>query len=418
MKHLLIINQHGENRGDEAAMNAMLASLHEELGDVRFTVLYQFRDPSLRPSARHAIEALPIVLPAIDYLRAALFSALLALGIRASGLLPPTFRKIFAAYRTADLVLSAPGGPYFGDHYADHEIVHWWYVWLASKLRIPLFLYAPSAGPFRKRLLNPLRRRMFARFDTLVTREAVSAGHLRELLREAVAIHVTADAAIQQDFPPRARADYFDGTRAHLRHRFLVATSLIQYQFPRAADADAARGQYEHGMIALLEHLAQRADCHFLLFPQLYGRAHSDVPFLEEMGARLAPRVSWEIVDAALDSDEQRRLFAMCDLHLASRYHPAIFGHTALVPGLCVYYEHKALGFMIQLELERFAFPIERLDASALCAAADDLLRERAALVEHLRQRVPALRARARETTLLAARLLRRQAKPPSGAAP
>jgi polysaccharide pyruvyl transferase WcaK-like protein len=408
MAHLLIVNQHGENRGDEAAMNAMLASLKEEIGEVRFTVLYQFRDRALQPRARCEIEALPIVLPRSDYLRAALFSAALALGIRAPALLPASLRRIWRAYRSADLVLSAPGGPYFGDLYADHEIVHWWYVWLAAKLRLPLLLYAPSAGPFRKRLLNPLRRRLFRRFDTLVTREEASAEHLRALLGEGAEIHVTADSAIQQEFAPRLRHDYFRGERARSREKFLVATSLIQYRFPRSADAAAAQRRYESAMLELLEHLARKVDAHLLLFPQLYGAAHGDAPFLEEMGSRLSPRVSWEVVDPALDSDEQRRLFAMCDLHLASRYHPAIFGHTALVPGLCIYYEHKALGFMTQLGLERFAFAIDQLDPETLKAAADELLRERAALVEHLRRRVPELRQRARETTRLAVRLLHR----------
>ena len=56
----------------------------------------------------------------------------------------------------------------------------------------------------------------------------------------------------------------------------------------------------------------------------------------------------------------------MCDLHLAIRYHPAIVGNTGPVPGLCIYYEHKALGFMQQLGLERFAVDIRKLDIAQL----------------------------------------------------
>ena len=124
------------------------------------------------------------------------------------------------------------------------------------------------------------------------------------------------------------------------------------------------------------------------------------------MGRRLDAGVSWEIVDPDADSDKQRRLFAMCDLHVASRYHPTIFGHTGCVPGVCLYYEHKALGFMKQVGLERFAFDIRRPESATLCEAVDELLEQRESLVEHLRSRVPELQRRARRTTELAVGLL------------
>lgn len=406
MIHILIVNQHGENRGDEAAMRAMLREFSSNLSDVRFTLLYQFRDRSLRLDFEEPVEDLPIVLPLLDYLRLAVYSVGLLAGLDRPGILSPIMGRIVDAYRSADLVVSAPGGPYFGDIYAWHEIVHWWYVWLGLRHRKPLFYYAPSAGPFRNRLLNPLRQRLFRAFDTLVVREELSARHLRGLLGPGARVHVTADSALQSSVLPMARRDYFDGARAALAERYLIAVSLNDYGYPGAADAARLREAYNEAMIDLLQHLAARKSCHFMLFPQLFGRVHSDVAYLEQMAARLRVGVSWEIVDPSLDSDGQRRLFAACDLHVASRYHPAIFGHQGLVPGLCIYYEHKALGFMAQLDLERFAFDIRRLDCRALRAAADELIDHREELVEHLRRRIPELRHRAQRTTKLALELL------------
>lgn len=406
--HVLIVNQHGENRGDEAAMRAMLRRFVETLGDVRFTLLYQFRDRSLRLKFEEPVEDLPIVLPFVDYLRLALYSLGLLIGLDRVGVLSPVTRKIVDAYRSADLVVSAPGGPYFGDIYARHEIVHWWYVWLGKRHHKPLFLYATSAGPFRNRLLNPIRRRLFPAFDALVVREELSAEHLRGLLGPETPIHVTADSALQSSIRPLDRSDYFVGARSPLGRRFLVAVSLNDYHYPGASDVAGQRELYDRVMVELLRHVAARRGCHFLLFPQLYGRAHSDVPYLERMGAGLGDEVSWEMVDPGLDSDGQRRLFAACDLHVASRYHPAIFGNAGAVPGICVYYEHKALGFMSQLGLERFAFDIRSVDAAGLCAAADELIDHHDRYVEWLRDRVPALRRRAQRTTELAVELCSR----------
>jgi polysaccharide pyruvyl transferase WcaK-like protein len=407
--HVLIANQHGENRGDEAAMRAMLQQFVEKLGEVRFTLLYQFRDRSLRLDFEEEVDDLPIVLPFVDYLRMGAYGLGLLMGLDLASLLSPTARRIVEAYRSADLVVSAPGGPYFGDIYAWHEIVHWWYVWLGHRRGTPLFYYAPSAGPFRNRLLNPVRRRLYRAFDTLVVREELSAEHIRGLLGEGVEVHVTADSALQSDIRPVDRHQHFAGPRTSLADRFLVAVSLNDYRYPGARDATACRERYDRTMIDLLQHVASRRGCHFLLMPQLFGQVHSDVPYLQRMAERLDGDVSWEIVDPSLDSDGQRGLFAACDLHVASRYHPAIFGHQGLVPGICIYYEHKALGFMSQLGLERFAFDIRSLDLSALQVAVDDLIDRRDEHVAHLRERIPPLRRRARRTTELAIELLRQR---------
>jgi hypothetical protein len=42
---------------------------------------------------------------------------------------------------------------------------------LAAHFKKPLFLYSPSAGPFENKLLNPVRRTMYRKFDVLATRE-------------------------------------------------------------------------------------------------------------------------------------------------------------------------------------------------------------------------------------------------------
>ena len=240
MRHILIINQHGENRGDEAAVRAMLAGFEQELGEVRFTLLYQFRDRELRLKFDQRVEDLPIVLPPTDYLRLALFSTGRTLGLNPKATLSRTMRKIIEAYETADLVVSAPGGPYFGDIYAKHELAHWWYVWLAHVYKKPLFLYAPSAGPFKNPLLNPVRRSLYRKFDVLVAREPFSAEHIVGLLGPDTTVHVTADSAIQVSFPPLPRTEYFRRERAGLADkRCLTPFVRLEHTTPSPASGSA-----------------------------------------------------------------------------------------------------------------------------------------------------------------------------------
>tara|TARA_R110000787_G_scaffold187093_7_gene298878 strand:+ start:5086 stop:6363 length:1278 start_codon:yes stop_codon:yes gene_type:complete len=410
VRHILIVNQHGENRGDEAALRAMVSGFEKELGNCRFTVIAQFRDPQLSIPFNEDVTFLNLRMPPVEFFRFLAFSLLGIVGIRAWWLLSRRTEKMVDAFGSADLVVSAPGGPYFGDLYADHEIVHWYYVWLACRHRKKLFLYAPSAGPFRNRLLNPIRKWLFRKFDVICVRETISQGLLQTFMGPDAVVHVTADSAIQQIVPAAKREDYFTGARTPLRNKFVVAVSAIEYAFPGEPDPAASKDRYLDCLVSAIEFLAEEKECHFLLIPQLYGAYHTDVPFLETLSKLIPASASWEIVSSELDSNVQRSLFGMSDICIASRYHPQIFAATANVPGVCIYYEHKALGFMRALNLEHFAFDIRRLEPEPLLRCLQEVVRDRDQLSATLSQRVPAVRELSARTTQLAVELLNRPA--------
>lgn len=399
--HILIVNQHGENRGDEAAMRAMVNAFVERLGNVRFTILHQFRNRDLRPALDAPVEWYPLVLSPFE----AAHLALLALGRRIGLRLPlgrGTASRICAAYDSADLVVSAPGGPYFGDIYANHELVHWYFVFLGKLFSRPMVLYATSAGPFRSRFLNPVRRWLFPTFDVVCVREEVSAGFLHELL-PALQVRVTADSALQR--PPSPRATPVVG----LNNPLLVAVSVREQVFPDSTNTAALKRRqayYLDVLKAAILHIAKRRPAKFLLFPQLYGGSHCDVEFLRSFAADLPREIEHELVDPNADADEQQCLIATADLCIASRYHPQIFAAAAGIPGICISYEHKMVGFMRQLGLERFTFPVETLDKQAILEALDELLENLEAISEQLLRETARLRKDAARTTELAVELL------------
>ena len=388
-------------------MRAMIDGLERALGGARYTLIVQFQDTSLQLPFKEDVTLLHMKMPYSHFLGLVLYSVFRWTGVKMPFLLSTDTREIIRSYEEADMVMSAPGGPYFGDIYHRHEIVHWFYVWLAHVYRKPLFLYAPSAGPFRIRWLNAIRRYLYRKFDVLCVREEISRDHLVKLLGEDADIHVTADSAIQQYIEPGRRDEYFTGERSALTDGYLVAVSAIQYRFPGEQDPAAAQARYTDILMQCLHHLDSRKDCHFLFIPQLYGAAHSDVPYLESLASRLPEGASFEIVDPSLDSEAQRRIFGMADLCIASRYHPQIFAATAGVPGICIYYEHKAQGFMSFLGLDDFAFDIRKLDAGRMCERLDEVLERREQLVAHIRERIGPIRERSGRTSELAAGLCR-----------
>lgn len=406
--HVVVLNQHGDNRGDEAALRAMLDGIETRSpAPVRFTVLHQFAGGAVHVEVPHAVEWISLVPRPLEAIRIALFAAGLLVGLRAPAILGRWGRSIVDAMRAADVAVSAPGGPYFGDPYARHELVHWFYIWLAARHDLPIMLYAPSVGPFETWLLNPVRRRMFKRFDRITVREDVSLGHLHALLgQDSPPVTLAADSALQRPLEPYPRSDYFGPHRSHLAERLLVGVSAMEWSFPGAADPAERQASYESVVLDALRHLHERRPVHLLFAPQLYGARHSDVAYLEQLGARLPRDVSWEVVDPAGDSDHQQRVFGMTDIYLATRYHPQVFSISSAVPGVCIYYQHKALGFLRHFGLERFAFPIDDVDSRAVCAALDDVLEHRDELSDRIAAQLPALRAAARRSSELVVELL------------
>lgn len=404
--HILIVNQHGENRGDEAAMRAMVNAFVKRLNGVSFTLLYQFRSGDVKPQFDENVNCLPMVMPFHKAVALSVYALCRTVKLSLPFILDAATKQIIHAYDKADLIISAPGGPYLGDIYYKHEIVHWFFIWLSGIYRKPVMLYAPSVGPFRIKPLNMIRKRLFKRFNVVCVREKISKEYIDQLCRKHIDVYVTADSALQRSFPAFERHEYFQDDRAQLAGRFLVGVSAIQYSFPGKSNVREMQDHYVGALLECLIHLGKKRDCHFLFFPQLYGSFHSDVPFLNEIGSKLPPVLSWEIVDNTLDSDMQQRLFAMTDLCIASRYHPQIFAASAGVPGICIYYEHKAFGFMDMIGMKDLAFDIRNLESKEVCSKLDEILERRDELSAIMKERIFPLREKAGQTTTLAVNLL------------
>ncbi len=383
--HILITNQHGENRGDEAAMQGMLRAMRGRFPGARFTLLYQYRDRDYLPPVDGDVECLPIVMPLADAAALAAAAALRAAGMRGAR---PTrgslARRVWDAYASCDAVVSAPGGPYFGDLYAGHEPVHMFLVWLGRLHGKPLYLFAPSCGPFENRALNPLRRRLFGWFDGICLREENSARYLRALT--GIDAPVTADSAFLDPLSPLCET----------RRSVVTVTALVHRAW---ADSNGpAQRAYEDALLAAIQGLAGGGDFEFVFLPQLAGAVHSDVDYLNGLGRRLPGDVRWRVLDRDVPADGQRRLIATSCLSIATRYHHQVFSIAAATPCVAICYEHKSTGLMQRAGMSEFAIDIGAVSGDALLAAARTALERSDELQRALAGARVALRRRALRT--------------------
>jgi colanic acid/amylovoran biosynthesis protein len=377
---VLVVNQHGDNRGDEAALHGMLTGITRACADpVRFTVIHQFADDrsarGLASSSGFDVEWISLKLSPIEGLRLVVY-----LATRIHAVLGRVGAATIAAYRSADVVVSAPGGPYFGDIYIGHEPVHWLYVWMARIHRKPTVLYATSAGPFARAWANPFRRLTYRCFDAVIVREEISAAHIRALFgtrRRNVDVGVTVDAALQVLVPPSPRDSV-------LRR---VVVSAIDWKYEGDPSPDARRANYDTAVAAAVGELCSGGPYEVVLVPQLHGSAHRDAPYLERLASRIRDVVGNDVTvvvfDESRDTLAQRALFASADFVVAGRYHPAVFALSSGVPQLCIPYEHKATGVLQLAGLAEFVVPIADVTPDRLVEVA-----------RHLRERTDDVRVR------------------------
>ncbi len=393
--HILIINQHGENRGDESAMRAMIRSLYQRIPTASFTVVAQLRDRHLKiPFKNVEVEVHNMLMSGGELLRLAFYAVLKFFRLDMEFILGQEGKSIVQAYRESQIVISAPGGPYFGDIYWHHEALHWLFVWLGHLHKKRILLYSPSVGPFHIGILRVIRRYLFKFFAVLCVREKISKSHLNELLGNRQ-VHVTADSAFQESIAPDDRSNFLSSRNLAEVDPFLVAVSVIDYKFPGDSDPDIKREAYRKTLLAALNRIAAKRSAYFIFLPQLYGRYHSDRSYLETIAKSLPDNTGFEIIKSDVDSDGQRAIIGMCDFCIASRYHPQIFALSSRVPGICFYYEHKTLGIMNMFGLERFAFDIRRCDPDTTSSAIDEILTDPAKVTTAIEHVLPEVQQRA-----------------------
>ena len=403
--HVLVVNQHGDNRGDEAALLAMCSGIEAELGPTQFTVIHQFNNAAAGPMLRPDAQWITLKLPVGEAIRFVVYLALRIFRLRPQFLLGSLGQKTIHAYETADVVVSAPGGPYFGDLYIGHEAVHWLYVWIAKLHRVPAMLYATSAGPFHKKWANPFRRYTYRCFSRLFVREEISAGHIRGLFagrRHGVNIEVSIDSALQVAIAPQER-QHADAQ--------LIVVSAINWPYPNDPSPQLRQKEYDTAVIEAVKIFAESRPTHVVFVPQLYGSMHRDTPYLEALARLLPANISCEVLSDTKSSNEQRALFAAADWVIAGRYHPAVFAVSAAVPVLCIAYEHKATGVLQAAGVPDAVMSIDEVTVEVVQAKARELLAARADLSARLQVAQVALREVSSRTSGAVAELVRRSMK-------
>ncbi len=342
--NVIMTNQHCDNRGDESATIGLIRQIRANYGeDAQITMLRQTQKYTFIPEEYGIIEQ-DMQRDLIFFAQLCLWCLFKSIGIDTRALCIGRVKQFLKLHEEADLVFSSCGGPYIGDIYINHEILHIIYVLVPELLGKPVVFSAPSMGPFKKRFMNPLRRAVLRRAKLIVLRDSVSFGYVNDFLPDAKQkIHLAADACF---------AHVLDSVVAPENRRNTIGFTPLSYKYPGSSDPKAETEHYISSLVQFFDELMEQDKTLTVeFFPQLYNK-HSDMPLIETFISRMKYPDRTIVFSDKKSGVLQQQEIAHMKMMVATRYHSAVFSCKMLVPCLCIAYEHKAFAMMGSFGLE------------------------------------------------------------------
>lgn len=360
--NILILHAHTANRGDEAAVKAMIDELLVVEPNLGITICINGNTfyPNMPPNVRQ-IGRMPKLHSKIALVEFYLFYA--TNGKLCFSSACKEFKKVL---KSADLILHAPGGPSIGDIYSGVENLYLLRLDLARKLGIPYMFYAPSMGPFKSEQHNSLRRKVLLSAQKIILRDPISVEYLKDFLPE-IKVDQAMDSALQHDINISENKAKYEGyselrdfienhkkcigititdLKWHPKHKLTNIVNIIPKTFQKFIDKKIEEG---YGIVYI---------------PQLYG-ANDDTTlmcgFMRENHTFMID-ASQEQYDSYFQQYVIGKLYAVVGM----RYHSNIFSAKMGTPFVSVSYEQKMKGFMKSIGLEEYCLDIKELSENKL----------------------------------------------------
>lgn len=358
---ITIIHAHWNNRGDEAALRALVDELREKYNSAEINVqvltskVYQFPydDENIHLSNVH----FPKRKNLLDYWLAYLTKGKICL-------LKNT-KEFVKLVSDSDLVLHAPGGPSIGDIYFNDEEGYLKRLDLVRRMGINYAFFAPSMGPFNsddvKR--NTLRRRVLESATFIYLREAISAQFVKDFgVKKKVTVSL--DSAFQHYGDEKKYEKQFD-EYAELKEfmskydKIVGITTTDLSWHPIHGKNKQVEINIRKSFSDFIQYLGTK-NIGVVFVPQLFGM-QNDKKYMETFRTD-----NCFIVDDEHDCYFQQHIISKFYAVIGMRYHSNIFSAKMGTPFISVSYEQKMSGFMDISGLSNYCIKVEDLSSDRL----------------------------------------------------
>lgn len=276
---------------------------------------------------------------------------------------------------------------------------------LAQECGVPVMLYAIGAGPLTDPNAQEAVRDTLNRANVITVRER----NARKVLEEAGVerdIIITADPALLLE--PEPLPDGSLEQEALRPGRPVVGMSVRE---PGAAAPDLDERVYHTLLANAADFMVDRFDAHVVFVPMEHSvldTQHSHAVIAQMLRAQRA-----SVLKGQYTSGQLLSLMGHFSFALGMRLHFLIFAALQSIPFVALPYASKVSGFLEDVGVA--APPLKLVNAGRLIAYLDQCWDDKDHMRSRVREQLPGLKQRARETHRIAARLLTQRMPAASG---
>lgn len=366
MKRIVLVNAHWNNRGDEAAIRAVIDCILGEVSDIEIEIV--FKD-------KGEIYQFPYV-GQVKYITSRFlpkeWEYMLAIMSNGKIAFTKELKKTIEAVKNADMLIYAPGGAVISDRF-------WWRKQLeylfpiayAEKRKIPVIFAAPSLGPFSKK--KSYRNKILKKVDKICVREEISK---EELKNQGIVdnVLVTVDSAflnginIENNMKKLKNDESLYSFMNKFEKIVGITISDLSWHVEYRKMKEMGRN-IRDAFSGFIERLRMQGTG-VLLIPQLFGN-QNDRDYLKTY-----VREGMYLLDSNEDTYYQQFIISRLYAVVGMRYHSNIFAAKTAVPFVPIVYEEKMAGFIRKAGYEDMAINVSELSADKLSEKYQKLMAE------------------------------------------
>lgn len=366
---ILVINCHPDNRGDEAAVHAMVDEISSAYPGVEITLAIRgagTKYPNMPSNVKMILQFMPISSKAKFAHRIAVLT-----GGRVS--ISSNEKALISEISKADIILHAPGGPSIGDTYYSDEPTYLAIYDLLIAMHKPYMFYAPSMGPFQREERNSWRKKVLEHAEAIVLRDPISEKYVRDFVPDKT-ISLTLDSAFQHDVnieQNKEKLNQYMELKGFLeKHEKCVGVTITDLLWHPVYSKNPTISKNIHDVFHEFLSSLTKAGYGVVFIPQLYGNGND----YDLMRTFCCDTNGYFVVTASDDRyDTYFQQYVISKLYavIGMRYHSNIFSAKMGTPFISVSYEQKMQGFMEKMNLEQYYIPLMELSTDVLNSKFD-----------------------------------------------
>ncbi len=361
MKKTVIVNAHWSNRGDEAALRALLNALLEEKPEWKYEIIFKDKkevtDFPYENITYFSAQFLPSDINEIE--------DVVAHNGEATD--NEEFSKEVKTLANADLIIYSPGGAVISDNFWWSKNLEYLVPFLcAEKYRIPLVVAASSMGPFNTDIDKEYavyRTNLLKNADVLIVRENKSAEYLSQIgVKNNVS--VTVDTAfldnlqyINPHIMKKVDNDLNDFLSEYSRVIGMTVTDFAWHvKYGKVLELNIF---LRSSICEFIKYLEQR-NIGIVFIPQLFGN-QDDMPIINSYAVEYR---NTYILSQNYDTYTQQYAISKLYAIIGMRYHSNIFAAKMGIPFIAISYEDKMKSFMERWGYENYMIEVDDFNAN------------------------------------------------------